>query len=566
MPPTVNVSVVSETSSPIPGVRPLAASDHHGLIGLAVLLGALWAGLFWVFLVTLIAAILALREFYRFHPPAGSLFKVGPAEVAPAPVGLAVRIPGPQTTPAPPLSDPLTAPTRARQPLGRQPVPGQPAIRAPRHWARRSPVSPAPEAATSPEPSALPDRPAATPLPTLLGAAWVAAFVIGGAAAEGVLHLWPFPWAFPCRRLPLPPVAHCLLPRCPLANSPGLPPGWPSIHRLPAGPRNGPGPGGRGIFLPGPPIFLPRYGPTIYEVGRNWLLFALLANFATDTGALLVGRALGRHKMAPVTSPNKTWEGPWAGSCSPFSHQSFSTGLSTWGWAHVVGGSLERLELATRPDWCYSGCSFPLGDLVESRLKALSRLKDSGNLMPGPWRYPGPAGQSPVHHSDGVLSANGGALAVKKIVVLGSTGSIGRQTLDIVRAFPEEFEVVGLAAASTTTCSISRLPNFAPATSSVSTPPIPRRSRPGSSHGGNGPPARGRGGNGRHHRPAGLVPILNALECGKAVALSNKEPIVMAGPLLKEWESRFGGVILPWTANPAPSGNASRGNPDPSGG
>ena len=35
---------------------------------------------------------------------------------------------------------------------------------------------------------------------------------------------------------------------------------------------------------------------------------------------------------------------------------------------------------------------------------------------------------------------------MKKIVVLGSTGSIGRQTLDIVRSFPDEFEVIGLAA------------------------------------------------------------------------------------------------------------------------
>ena len=37
---------------------------------------------------------------------------------------------------------------------------------------------------------------------------------------------------------------------------------------------------------------------------------------------------------------------------------------------------------------------------------------------------------------------------MRKIVVLGSTGSIGCQTLDIVRSFPDEFEVVGLAAGS----------------------------------------------------------------------------------------------------------------------
>ena len=35
---------------------------------------------------------------------------------------------------------------------------------------------------------------------------------------------------------------------------------------------------------------------------------------------------------------------------------------------------------------------------------------------------------------------------MKRIVILGSTGSIGRQTLDIVRKFPDEFEVIGLAA------------------------------------------------------------------------------------------------------------------------
>ena len=39
---------------------------------------------------------------------------------------------------------------------------------------------------------------------------------------------------------------------------------------------------------------------------------------------------------------------------------------------------------------------------------------------------------------------------MRRIVILGSTGSIGRQTLDIVRAFPDEFQVVGLAAGNNT--------------------------------------------------------------------------------------------------------------------
>ena len=39
----------------------------------------------------------------------------------------------------------------------------------------------------------------------------------------------------------------------------------------------------------------------------------------------------------------------------------------------------------------------------------------------------------------------------------------------------------------------------------------------------------------------GLIPTLNALAAGKQVALSNKEPIVMAGRLIKDYEARYGG-------------------------
>ncbi len=38
---------------------------------------------------------------------------------------------------------------------------------------------------------------------------------------------------------------------------------------------------------------------------------------------------------------------------------------------------------------------------------------------------------------------------MKRLVILGSTGSIGRQALEVVEAFPDEFEVVGLAAGGT---------------------------------------------------------------------------------------------------------------------
>jgi len=49
------------------------------------------------------------------------------------------------------------------------------------------------------------------------------------------------------------------------------------------------------------------------DAGRSWLFLALLATFGSDTAAFFVGRAFGRHRLAPHISPAKTWEGAIAG-------------------------------------------------------------------------------------------------------------------------------------------------------------------------------------------------------------------------------------------------------------
>ena len=54
-----------------------------GLVGLAVLFACLWGGLPWVFLITLLAAILGIHEFYRLHPPESSLPGTKTAVTAP---------------------------------------------------------------------------------------------------------------------------------------------------------------------------------------------------------------------------------------------------------------------------------------------------------------------------------------------------------------------------------------------------------------------------------------------------------------------------------------------------
>ena len=120
---------------------------------------------------------------------------------------------------------------------------------------------------------------------------------------------------------------------------------------------------------------------------------------------------------------------------------------------------------------------------------------------------------------------------MKRIVVLGSTGSIGRQTLDIVRSFRDEFEVVGMAAGNNLDLFREQVKEFSPKHVYCIDP-------------------AGQDFTGTEFTPmadmvaldnvdqvmvalmgsVGLVPTLNALKSGKSVALSNKEPIVMARP------------------------------------
>src|SRR6185295_3280679 len=52
-----------------------------------------------------------------------------------------------------------------------------------------------------------------------------------------------------------------------------------------------------------------RCALALKEIDAHWLMIALLVSWAGDTAALYVGRAFGRHKLAPRVSPSKTWEG-----------------------------------------------------------------------------------------------------------------------------------------------------------------------------------------------------------------------------------------------------------------
>jgi phosphatidate cytidylyltransferase len=104
-----------------------------------------------------------------------------------------------------------------------------------------------------------------------------------------------------------------------------------------------------------------------------WLVFLLLAIvWLGDTAAYYAGSRLGRHKMAPVVSPKKSWEGSAAG---------FATSIAAaavWSWWRL--GRVDWRLLAAA---ALVAAAAQVGDLVESMIKRGSGVKDSGHILPG---------------------------------------------------------------------------------------------------------------------------------------------------------------------------------------
>jgi len=109
------------------------------------------------------------------------------------------------------------------------------------------------------------------------------------------------------------------------------------------------------------------------EEGRDWLIFAVVVVWVTDTGAYAVGRAVGSRKLAPAISPGKTIEGALG---------SFVTGFAAVFLMDLVLGL--DLELKHR---IALGLVLPVvilfGDLAESAIKRAVGVKDSSNIVPG---------------------------------------------------------------------------------------------------------------------------------------------------------------------------------------
>nr|VFJ70039.1 MAG: phosphatidate cytidylyltransferase [Candidatus Kentron sp. FW] len=106
--------------------------------------------------------------------------------------------------------------------------------------------------------------------------------------------------------------------------------------------------------------------------GFGWVAFLLFVVQMADGLALLGGLAFGRHKLAPLLSPGKTWEGTVVGMLGAV--------LGGWLLSFAVPGVHTGLLLLMA---ALLGIAAFIGDLVASAMKRIAGIKDFGTLLPG---------------------------------------------------------------------------------------------------------------------------------------------------------------------------------------
>jgi phosphatidate cytidylyltransferase len=116
-----------------------------------------------------------------------------------------------------------------------------------------------------------------------------------------------------------------------------------------------------------------RFSIDLRSQSVHLLFFALALNWAGDSTAFYVGRAFGKHRLAPIISPAKSWEGAIASVAG-----SAICGILYLGFflPHILWWQVAIMAIA-------GNVAGQFGDLVESAIKRGAGVKDSGNLLPG---------------------------------------------------------------------------------------------------------------------------------------------------------------------------------------
>ena len=118
-------------------------------------------------------------------------------------------------------------------------------------------------------------------------------------------------------------------------------------------------------------IFFRNLSNSIYDSGLGFVIMVFISIIATDVGCYYVGTKLGKHKLAPTVSPNKSIEGSIGGAiCAVIASLIIGIYLGLSWWMCVIAGILCTVFAQ-------------IGDLCESLLKRDAGVKDSGDTLPG---------------------------------------------------------------------------------------------------------------------------------------------------------------------------------------
>lgn len=140
----------------------------------------------------------------------------------------------------------------------------------------------------------------------------------------------------------------------------------PMVEALPAA-----GMSSSGLLLVALPLTFAIRLHGIAPFGPALLFFVLVVTWVGDTAAYFVGSGIGKHKLAPVLSPKKTWEGTIA---SMMGALLVAVAFSRWltiAVPHLLGMA------------AVGNVAGQMGDLLESAYKRSAGVKDSGTLLPG---------------------------------------------------------------------------------------------------------------------------------------------------------------------------------------
>jgi phosphatidate cytidylyltransferase len=126
------------------------------------------------------------------------------------------------------------------------------------------------------------------------------------------------------------------------------------------------------------------------------VVFVLFSVWAGDIAAYYVGRSIGKHKLAPVVSPNKSWEGAIASIVA-----SVATAILVLHFRFEISEAFKSYRVQSGGSWTFyhpirhsllghaiflgilTNVAAQFGDLFESALKRGAGVKDSGTLLPG---------------------------------------------------------------------------------------------------------------------------------------------------------------------------------------